>query len=357
MKNTLVNTHQLAEENDLGEVLDHIEEGLIWVDFMGKVIKANRAAILKTGYSELELSSMEIFDFCSGFTNVNWFSHINKLHKGLKVNFKCTTNSKTEKILPISVKMILAKNGYEPCVCLIVKDLGKLKQENANMQRVVYEYDKLSYRLSHDLRAPISTVLGLVNLMEKDSTDEQKKCLNLISTTLEKQNHLMTNIHSLSSIHTTPIQNDEIIFHDLINDIVSETPGQKEKLDTQWSFNIESSKPFFNDNYLVSKLLKELIDNATHYSRIQNKTSEVNISVFADSKGAEIKISDNGFGIDPIIQGEIFGMFFRGSAYSKGAGLGLYFVKIIAEKLNASVHFDSNNNGTTFKIFIPNSLI
>ena len=355
MKQTPLNSYKLAEENDLTEVLNQIEEGILWVEFSGKIIKSNRAASLKTGYSPDELSAMEIFGFCNGFTNLNWYSHINKLHKSHKVNFKCTAETKSGKTLPISVKMILSKNGYEPCICIIVKDLEKIKQENANMQRVVYEYDKLSYRLSHDLRSPISSVLGLVNLMEQDSTEEQKKCLKLIVSTLEKQTQLMNNINNLSSIHTTPVQNDEINFQDLINLIVSEIPANQQKLKTQWLFDFESSAPFFNDQYLVSKLLESIIDNAAHYSRIQSKTSEVTIKVSTDQKGAHIEISDNGFGIDPVIQNQIFGMFFRGSAYSKGSGLGLYFVKVISEKLNGTVDFDTDNNGTTFKVFIPNA--
>jgi|GEM_PF-5448944 len=354
MENTLTTAYTKANNNDvLTDILDQLDEGLLWIDMTGNILKGNRSTILKTGFTAKELAAMQIFDFCSGFDNSIWFAHISKLLKGQKVNFKCTAKTKSGKSLPISIKMILTTRDDETCVCIIAKDIAKMKQESASLQRASYEYDKLSYRMSHDIRSPICTIFGLVNLIAKDATEEQKQYLGMIEDTLDKQNQLMTDIHELSSIHTTPIEEDEINIHNLINDIVTQTPTSSGKLNTEWTFNFDLSRPFSNDAFLVHKLLSSIIVNAVQYSRIQNNTSKVSVTASTDDKGVNLEIKDNGFGIDPVIENQVFEMFFRGTQHSKGSGLGLYFAKVISEKLKASIQFVTNTEGTTFTIFIP----
>ncbi|MDH5475623.1 MAG: HAMP domain-containing histidine kinase [Cyclobacteriaceae bacterium] len=344
-----------ATENEMVGVINQIEENLLWIDFSGEILKGNQTVVIKTGYSQSELSSMRIFDFCSGFNRSTWLLHINGLHKWKKVSFKCSFISKLGKVLPLSIKMVLATYNNKQCVCIIAKDYEKVSIESFNMKRIAYEYDKLSYRLSHDLRSPISTMLGLVNLMGKNASDDQKKCLRLIGKTLDKQEQLMTDIHNLSSIHTSTLENEEIIFKNLIDEIINDISENLET-STNYSFQYNLSKPFYSDSHLICKLLKCIINNASNYSSIDDQQSEVNIIVETNNMGVNLDISDNGFGIDPAIHHQLYEMFFRGTAYSKGSGLGLYVAKIIIDKLNGSIDFTTNSTGTTFKLFIPTSL-
>lgn len=341
---------------DLGAligVLDQIDESLFWIDLSGKIIKANRSAILKTGYSQKELAELKVFDVYDGLTAARWFSHVEALMKRQQSNIKCKLTTKSGKTIPISVKTSLTESGSGTYICAVVKDATNATDEARKMERVLYEYDKLIYRLSHDLRSPISTILGLVNLAQKGSTKDQSEYLKLIEVTLQKQNAMMTNVHHLSAMHATPTQNLDINFPDLINDIITGIPKEREKIDTAWSFQFKLHHFFCNDYYLITKLLAPIIENAVQFSRVGEGESKISILVMSDAHGANIEIQDNGIGIDEVVQDQIFEMFFRGSAYSKGSGLGLYLAKVAADKLDASITFSTNRKGTTFKVFIP----
>ena len=343
----------------LTKILDQVEEGILWIDFAGKIIRANRVATLKTGYSRQELTSMKIFDFLSsGLDQYDWLASIKKMIGGQKVNLKLTISTKSGNVLPLSARLQLIEIGDRSYVCALAKDTRNISEEAENIQRVVYEYDKLMYRLSHDLRSPICTILGLVNLvkMGEGSKEEQQEYLELIEQTLHKQRQLMTDVYNLSAIHTTPLQHHEINLSELMNDIVGNIYHKSEKPNTEWSFRFELEHPFFNDQYLVSKLLRPVIENAVQYSSLENRSAKVSISVSTDAEGASIDVEDNGIGIDPVIQDRIFEIFFRGSSHSNGAGLGLYLTKVVAERLNASVQLGTFVTGTRFKIFIPNAL-
>lgn len=337
------------------DVLDQIEEGIIWVDFSGKIVKSNKSISLKTGYSQEQFLQMDIFDFCSNFSTIRWYALVDKLLNKQKISFKYTIDTKQERVLPFSIKAVLGEQEGKPVVTLIARDLGKVKKETEKIKRVVYEYDKLMYRLSHDLRSPICTLLGLVNLTKNGSSKDQHEYLKLMEKTLQKQSHLMTDIHHLSAVHTTPTEDDEIDFPNLITDIRNKVSNDRQKTNVQWSFNFNLSNSFFNDYYLITNLLTPIIDNAVNFSSINDyKEAKINISVSAKEEGAEIRVSDNGKGIEPDLQEQIFDMFFRGSLHSKGSGLGLYLTQVIADRLQASVKLHSSTEGTTFVIFVPN---
>lgn len=345
----------LEDRDTLIEILDQIEEGVFWIDFSGKIIKVNRAAVLKTGYSRSELCTMQIFQLVSDLTVSSWYVHVNQLQKRKKANFKHMLTTRSGKSLPVSVKTHVIENGGASLVCAVVRDNRKLKEERLNFQRVFYEYDKLIYRLSHDLRSPISTILGLVNLTKKDCTNDQTEYLQLMEDTLRKQNQLMMDVHHLSTIHTSPIQNDDINLSDLINDIVGNIPAEKGTMNTRCSYRFKLTRPFYSDYYLVTKVLSPIILNAFQYSRTTDRKAKVRIAVTTNAKGAQIVVKDNGSGIDAIIRDKVFEMFFRGSSHSNGSGLGLYIAKVAAEKLQATIRFKTSKEGTTFVVSLPHS--
>ena len=343
-----------ADHSAIAGVLDQIDESVIWMDLSGKIIRANKSAILKTGYTQMELILLNVFDLYDGLSMSGWFLHVDKLLKQQRNNFKCKLITKSGKLMPIAVKTYLIESGSNTYVCAIIKEGGSESTETKRMERVVYEYDKLIYRLSHDLRSPISTIMGLVSLAKKGSTEEQQEYLRLIEVTLKKQNTMMTNVHHLSAIHTTPVQNLDINFPDLINDIISNIPKEIGRRETNWSFKFKLSEYFCNDYYLISKLLTPVIENSVQFTGLNGRKSEIDVSVSTKKKGADIKIEDNGIGIDEIVQDQVYEMFFRGSPSSKGSGLGLYLSSVAASKLNATIDFVTGRKGTTFNIFIPN---
>ena len=118
---------------------------------------------------------------------------------------------------------------------------------------------------------------------------------------------------------------------------------------------VNQSHAFFSDEKLVSSLLQNLIDNAIKYRKIGYKRAY--LKIYADEvKGwTQIKISDNGMGINEQLQDKVFDMFFRANEISQGTGLGLYIVKNTIEKMGGTIEFESEEGkGTCFTLYIPN---
>jgi len=117
------------------------------------------------------------------------------------------------------------------------------------------------------------------------------------------------------------------------------------------------SQPFtFNSDLTkVRVVLNNLLSNAVKYRRYEVKKSRIKVEVRVTKKRTNIKISDNGIGIDSEHLPHIFEMFYRATDHVDGSGLGLYIVKETIEKLNGTISVTSRPKfGTTFRIMLPN---
>ncbi len=237
-----------------------------------------------------------------------------------------------------------------------VKLNEELENSNDMLKKVNEELDSFVYRVSHDLRAPIASSIGLANLSLKEaSTDHLKKYTEMQINSLTRLDIYIKDILNYSRNARLEMQVQEVNMHDLADELVGMLLTY-DNLDKPVDFriNIEGSPNIYSDKLRLKIILNNLLSNSFKYhsNDINNPWVELKMSRKKDM--VSIKVIDNGIGIGIEHQNNIYKMFYRGTTLRSGSGLGLYIVKDCLNKIGGSISFESEvAKGSEFEILIP----
>jgi signal transduction histidine kinase/ligand-binding sensor domain-containing protein len=231
--------------------------------------------------------------------------------------------------------------------------IRKIEQHNAELRKLNNELDRFVYSTSHDLRAPLASILGLINLsrLEKENREEY---LNLIEKSVRKLDEFISEIIDYSRNARLEIEPVHIDFQTIVASILEDLEYLEENVSVKKNISISGSGQYFNDKTRLRIILSNLISNAIKYRNTWITDPRVNITISYNTRQAVLMVEDNGIGIVPDQLENIFKMFHRGSEQSKGSGLGLYIVKETVDKLGGTVTVKSKvGEGTAFEVIIP----
>ncbi len=230
----------------------------------------------------------------------------------------------------------------------------KIKVSNRKLRKANVELDNFVYSVSHDLRAPIASVLGLVNLAKQEEDIEMmRKYLSMVAQSAEQQDNFIKDILDLSRNSRLEVDHEEISFECMINEIFDQLKYSSKDSNVIKEIEIDQNQIFKSDQKRLKVVFNNLISNAIRYSNGQNP--HIKISVSVDDTTAKVLINDNGVGIAKKHLKNVFKMFYRATEDNAGSGLGLYIVKETVEKLRGNIMLDSEENkGTTVSLEIPN---
>jgi signal transduction histidine kinase/ligand-binding sensor domain-containing protein len=229
----------------------------------------------------------------------------------------------------------------------------RVEKRNAELRKLNSELDRFVYSTSHDLRAPLSSILGLINLSRMEQGNRELY-LSMIEKSIHKLDEFIKEIIDYSRNARLEVHATEINFEEMVNSIVEDLVFMESTITIKKNIHITGNVPFNSDKTRVKIILSNLISNAIKYCDTTKAEPRVNINITHNSQQADIVISDNGIGIPPDQHADIFKMFYRGSELSKGSGLGLYIVKETIEKLGGTITVESEvGRGTSFEVKIP----
>ncbi|MFW5701234.1 MAG: PAS domain S-box protein [Cyclobacteriaceae bacterium] len=230
----------------------------------------------------------------------------------------------------------------------------KLKKQNLELKKVNRELDRFVYSASHDLRAPLSSILGLIGVARlENNLDARNYCLQLMEKSVLKLDNFIKDIINYSRNKRLLISRDQINFQGLINDILKELQYIKKSSRIEKIVEVNNDEIFISDERRLKIVLHNIISNAIIYSATIREPW-LKIEVIVKHGKANITIKDNGQGIALEHQDRIFDMFYRASEEQAGAGLGLYIAKETIEQLNGKINiFSSVGEGTTAIITLP----
>lgn len=230
----------------------------------------------------------------------------------------------------------------------------KLKMTNRQLRKTNVELDNFVYKVSHDLRAPIASVLGLVNLAKKENKfDTLRKYFEMVGKSAVQQDMFIKDILDISRNSRLIVDRKKIDWEEIIEDTFDQLKYSEEDKAIDKKVNISGKVIFYSDQRRIKVIFNNLISNAIRYSNGKDPMIEINIKT--DREKAEIVIADNGAGIDKKHQKRVFDMFYRATDSNAGSGLGLYIVKESIDKLNGNIDLESEpGKGTRFTISLPN---
>lgn len=241
------------------------------------------------------------------------------------------------------------KNAYD-AYC------GKIDLRNkiTELEKTNDELNRFIYSISHELRAPLVSVIGIVNLVKMENMyNSSGEYWSLIETCSNKLDYYIQKTLQYYKNNKAVEDAVEIDFKKLIDELVA--VHSYTDIDTNFTVNIDQKEVFKGDLFRIEVILGNLISNAIKYQKIDELNKRVTINVAVEEAFVEININDNGMGILNEHLEKIFVQFFKSKVHH-GSGLGLFIVKEALNKINGRISVSSDLDfGTTFKITIPNA--
>lgn len=245
--------------------------------------------------------------------------------------------------------------AIENCV-LLYKSKLELKKANDELSKANDELNKFVYSISHDLRSPLMSILGIVHLarIEGEKTDKTLY-LEMIETCVSKLDLFIKNMIDYYKNSRGEVQNDKINFSELGQAVLDALPNKDPNM--KMELLVDQKSDFTGDGIRLQVILNNLVSNAVKYQNSEAEKRFVKLRIISDSESATIQVSDNGIGIMKEHLESIFKLFFRSdnSLDKQGTGIGLYIVKESVEKIGGRISVNSTPMlGTNFEIVIPN---
>ena len=226
-------------------------------------------------------------------------------------------------------------------------------------KNAIESLEVFTYRLSHDIKSPISSILALtaLTLDEEEPIDYTtlKTYCGLIHESASRLLETVKQVNQSLKIQKQAPYFELIDFYTVINEVKKSLASMEGYNHIDFVENIAYPFDFYCDKTIIVSLFQNIIDNAIKYRNINKEDSFLKIEISGDNSLIKIVFYDNGIGIKKELQKNIFKLFYRATKQSEGTGLGLYTLRYLIEKLGGLIAFESTEGmGTIFRITLPN---
>lgn len=300
-----------------------------------------------------------------GKTGVEFFEEIRSTHP-LPMRILLTGYTDIDAVIDSinrgNIFRFVKKPWMEAEIVSAIEEANKFYQTNSmlsikndELQRAYNELDKFAYSVSHDIRGPLSGILGAIEVA-RDMHDiaEMKEMLFLMEKSLKKLDTYILSMHDYYSLQRGELHIGEIDFQKMLDEFKDIYRITANNANINFKININQREPFRSDDVPLKLILNNLLSNAFKYQNKNTDAKKVDLNIEVAKGVAIITVSDTGIGILGNHLGEIFNLFYRASSQEAGSGFGLYNVKSALLKLNGQIEVNSVlNKGTTFKVTIP----
>jgi len=330
-----------------------------------KFLDINKMAVQLYGYSREEFLSMTAIDIRPEKDKES-FIRFNESFEYDPENFnKGIWNHQKKNGTVFQVEIIAHKIIYEgvPARFVLSNDITDRRKAELNLQKrnkelvkTNAELDRFVYSVSHDLRSPLTSILGLLSFIEGESMEpDTLEHAKMIHNSINRLDEFIKNILSYSRNNRTGLEVEKISIQETVLDIIDSLQSMTEEQGIHYEIDIKEQQPFYTDRLRFNTILENLISNAIKYHKKEESGRYIKILGHSDHEKLQITIADNGIGIAPEHHQKIFDMFFRLSGKKDGSGIGLYIVKDTIEILKGSIEIQSEKGtGTTFIITLKN---
>ena len=230
---------------------------------------------------------------------------------------------------------------------------SKLLKSELILKNTNQELNTLIYRASHDLRGPVSTISGLVNVANIRVQDpESISFFTMINTSVLKLDQILKKLFLVSEIKQSDLTLEVLNVRQMIQTVLDGLSLEIEQKQVEVSLDADPDYIFNMDAKLFETIVKNVLDNTLIYGRKHG--SIVKITVWQEEGTLFLSIWDNGKGIKAEHVEKVFDMFYKASDLSKGNGLGLYIAKKAVVLMGGQIQIKSvENEFTQVDISIP----
>jgi signal transduction histidine kinase len=226
-----------------------------------------------------------------------------------------------------------------------------LNQQNRELNHVNSELDRFVYSVSHDLSAPMKSILGLVTISRlTNSESEHRSQFNMIEKSVHKLETFVLEVLDFSRNTRTEVRKEEIDLKELCGEVFEDLRFMDGMQELEIDLTQIEMKTITTDKLRLKIILRNIISNAIKFRKNDQK-AVIKVSTRTVQNKVSLCIEDNGEGITEEVKAKMFDMFYRGNVKSNGSGLGLYIAREAAKRINCEIVVDSEyGKGSTFKI-------
>ena len=341
------------------QLFQNVPMAVVMLDENGKVAEINGGFAQMFGFGDDELRGKNLNDFIVPDDLRNEGIDLNNLITSNRVvSIESIRKHKSGSLISVilcGVPVMLDNQAIG--IYGVYVDITDRKKVEEELKIRNAELDNFVYKVSHDLRAPLSSVLGLVNLSRlQGNTDNPLEYIELIGEKIQALDNFIGDVLSHSKNLKMEVSIGRVDLQKIIEQTFTDLSYLKGARDTRRSIKIEGID-LYSDHWRVSEIFRNLISNAIKYRRPESDDSEIIIKVSVDHLCADITFADNGIGIKETSLKRIFEMFYRATEQGDGSGIGLYIVKNAVDKLGGQIRVASKpGHGTRFHILLPNRI-
>lgn len=241
------------------------------------------------------------------------------------------------------------KNAYE-----VYATRQNLKVKMEELERTNDELNRFVYSTSHDLRSPLASVMGVLNLARMEgSVIDPNGYMGMIESCVNKMDFFIIKVIEYYKSVRVDEAIETIDLKKMANDSVDLARMQNPAI--FFDVRVHQECEFKADSFRLSVILNNLVSNAVKYQKPEEPNPAVKLLMNVNAKEADIIIEDNGVGIIEDHLNNVFKMFFRSNFSVKGLGIGLYIVKEALTKIGGEITVESKYGvGTSFRLRVPN---
>ncbi|MBZ0244867.1 MAG: HAMP domain-containing histidine kinase [Cyclobacteriaceae bacterium] len=260
-------------------------------------------------------------------------------------------------VVSVYAFMFYSKTNYESELALKANE-KLIKAQNEELLKTNAELDRFVYSASHDLRSPLSTLTGLINLSKLETDDAEKsKYLDLMNERIRAMDTFISEIIDYSRNSRVAVKKESVNAKILLESIADDLRYHAGKGRIAIHWEIPEDLAIITDVSRLKIVFSNLISNVIKYHDPDKEISWIKLKAEAVSQQVLFTVEDNGIGINKELKGNIFDMFYRAHEHSTGSGLGLYIVKETLAKLNGMIKVESSEGeGSRFLVTLPSAL-
>jgi PAS domain S-box-containing protein len=364
-----ISARKRAEEENrrLALVANTTTNIVVLADGEGKIEWVNPAFTRITGYSLHEVIGKRPGDVLSGPDTNKEASHLmgEKIRQGLgfkDVEVVNYTKEGKPYWVSIEVQPILDHTGKITQFIAIESDITERKADqralldrNEELIKTNAELDRFVYSASHDLRAPIASLLGLIEVARLEKNPETiLQLLEMQKKSLLRMDRFIKDIVDHSRNTRLLVESARIDFERMIHSTFEQLQFMENVHRIRKIVTVDQTGDFASSSTRLDIVFNNLISNAIKYADLRKEDPFLEVKVVANNKRVVIRVNDNGEGIPAESQPRIFDMFYRASGNGAGSGLGLYIVKEAIQKLEGTIQvYSEYGKRTEFVVEIP----
>ncbi len=257
----------------------------------------------------------------------------------------------------VNSQVLTGKLAAGDVIMIIARDVTRFTQQQRKLERQNEALNEFAYRVSHDLRSPVVSSIALLDIVQlmlsEGNTEQALDVLARAKRALGQAESLASDLLHLTRLENQVSTASEVDLTALIQECIERVHNVYGEGLIDIRVDLGEIDTIVTEEKRMAWVIENMLSNATKYRDPEAEQSWVEMKVRRNDGILELSFTDNGLGIDATRRSKVFQMFQRFHARAAmGAGLGLYMVRLTANRLGGNATYEPTSTGSRFTITV-----